>query len=114
MKIGGRHVDDIRVVSLEGRLDSSSSGEVMDQLSSLVNAGATRLVVNLKDLSYISSAGLRSILVAAKLAKTLNGDMRLCEANSLVSEILDRSGFSNLITLDLREEDAIRALGGKL
>ena len=111
MKIGKRQVDGITVVILDGRLDSSASGEVMDQLSGLVNAGATRMILNLESLTYISSAGLRSILVAAKLTKTLNGDMRMCEASDLVSQILETCGFSNLIKIDAHEEDSIKALG---
>ena len=114
MKIGKRQVDGITVVTLDGRLDSSTSGEVMDQLSGFVNAGATRMILNLESLIYISSAGLRSILVAAKLIKTLNGDMRMCEASGLVAQILETCGFSNLVKIDAHEEDSIKALGGNL
>ena len=84
------------------------------QLSGFVNAGATRMILNLESLIYISSAGLRSILVAAKLIKTLNGDMRMCEASGLVAQILETCGFSNLVKIDAHEEDSIKALGGNL
>jgi len=110
MKIGERQEYGITVVTLEGRLDSSTSGEVMDRLSGLVNAGATRMVLNLKELTYISSAGLRSILVAAKLTKSLSGQMRMCEANHLISQVLENSGFSNLIKVDSQEEESVKAL----
>ena len=110
MKIGERQEYGITVVTLEGRLDSSTSGEVMDRLSGLVNAGATRMVLNLKELTYISSAGLRSILVAAKLTKSLSGQMRMCEANDLISQVLETSGFSNLIKVDSQEEESVKAL----
>ena len=114
MKIDYRQADGVTVVNLSGRLDSASSGEVMDQLNGLVNGGAAKLVVNLKDLTYISSAGLRSILVAAKLTKALNGDMRLCEPNGLVSKILEDSGFANLIKIDNHEGQSLEALRGDL
>lgn len=114
MKIDHRQVNGTTVVDLSGRLDSSTSGEVMDRLNGLVNGGATKLVLNLRDLTYISSAGLRSIFVAAKLAKTLNGDMRLCEPNGLVSKILETSGFANLINIDTEERQSLEALGAKL
>ena len=114
MKISKRPVDGITVVSLDGRLDSSASGQVMDELCGFVNAGSIMLILNLQKLTYISSAGLRSVLVAAKLVKTLNGDMRLCEANGLVSETLTTSGFSNIINLDSDEESSIKMLAGKL
>lgn len=114
MKIGKRQLDGVAIVTLDGRLDSSTSGQVMDELCGFVNAGAIRMILNLRNLTYISSAGLRSILVAAKLAKTLNGDMRLCEANGLVSETLASSGFSNIIKLDAHEDVSIKAFGSKL
>ena len=95
-----------------GRIDTASSGDVMDQLNGPVNAGATRLIVNLKDLTYISSAGLRSILVAAKMTKTLNGGMRLCEPNALVSKTLEVSGFDNLIKIDSLESQSLEAFRG--
>lgn len=113
MKVGKRQAGGVTVVTLEGRLDSSTSGDVMDQLVGFVNAGATRMVLNLKDLTYISSAGLRSILVAAKLIKTLGGEMRMCEASQSIAEILQTSGFSDLIRIDTHEEAATRALAGK-
>ena len=111
MQIEHRQVDGVTVALISGRLDSAVADDVTAQLDRLVNAGATRLVVNLKDVSYISSAGLRSIFVAAKLTRSLNGDMRLCEPNPLVSKILDASGFANLIKIDTEERQSLEALG---
>jgi anti-anti-sigma factor len=112
MKIEHRQEDGVTLVQLSGRLDSSVAGDVMDQLNGLVSAGTTKLVVNLKELSYISSAGLRSILVAAKLIKSVNGEMRLCEPNGRVSKVLDESGFSYLIKIDSHEGQSLEALRG--
>jgi len=82
----------------------------MDELNEAVDAGAARLVVNLQHVPYVSSAGLRSILVAAKLAKSSKGEMRLCQASDLVRKILEESGFSNLIRIDDEESQSIAAL----
>lgn len=105
-----RQLDGITMVDMTGRLDSSVSGQVMDRLNEIVNAGATRLIVNLKQVTYISSAGLRGILVAAKLIKSSNGEMRLCQPNDLVRKILEESGFANLVRIDDRESESIAAL----
>ena len=110
MNILQRQIDGITLIDLSGRLDSSVSGQVMDQLNEIVNAGNTRLVVNLGQVSYISSAGLRSILVAAKLVKSANGEMRLCQPNDLVKRTLEESGFANLIRIDDDEVQSIAAL----
>jgi anti-anti-sigma factor len=66
--------------------------------------------VNLQHVPCISSAGLRSIMVAAKLAKSSKGEMRLCQASDLVRKILKVSGFSNLIRIDDAESQSIAAL----
>lgn len=105
-----RQFDGITMVDMSGRLDSSASGPVMDRLNEIVNAGANKLIVNLKQVSYISSAGLRGILVAAKLVKSSNGEMRLCEPNDFVRKILEESGFANLIRIDDQESQSIAAL----
>jgi anti-sigma B factor antagonist len=112
MNVQHRDVDGITVVDLSGRLDSAVAGEVMDKLNALVNGGATKLVINLKDLAYISSAGLRSILVAAKLVQTSNGSMRLCEPTGRVSQILHESGFAQLLKIDSHEAQSIAGLRG--
>ncbi len=112
MDILQRKIDGITIVDMTGRLDSSVSGLVMDQLNGIVSSGVTKLIINLQQVSYISSAGLRSILVAAKLAKSSNGEMRLSQPNDLVRRILEESGFSNLIMIDDHESRSIAALQG--
>jgi len=101
---------DMTVVRLSGRLDSSTSGDVMDQLNAVVEKMSTRIVLNLENVTFMSSAGLRSILVAAKLAQSSGGQMRMCCPRPLVSEILINSGFSNIIHIDTSEEQAIASL----
>jgi len=110
MKIDHRQVDGVTIVDLSGRLDSFAAGDVMDQLNAIVNGGTTRLIVNLKEVTYISSAGLRSLFVPAKLILSLKGGMRLCEPTALVSKILDASGFANLIKIDSSEEQSLAEL----
>ena len=112
MNIEQRVVDGVTVAYLTGRLDSSVAGEVMDGLNAIVNAGTTKLVINLRDLTYISSSGLRGLLVAAKLIKSANGDLRLCEPIERVAKVLNDSGFSNLIRTDNSESDSVAALRG--
>ena len=110
LTITRREADGITLVDIAGRLDSSVSGQVMDQLNDIVATGVTRLVINLAHVNYISSAGLRSILVAAKLLKSASGEMRLCQPNDFVKRTLEDSGFANLIRIDEDESQSIAAL----
>lgn len=110
MDIEQRQTEDITIVNVSGRLDSSVSGQLMDRLVGIVNSGSAKLIVNLQDLHYISSAGLRSILVAAKLIRSSGGELRLCQPSELVRKILLESGFSNLIRIDEDEAGSVAAL----
>lgn len=74
--------------------------------SSKLRSLAAKVLLNLEELDYISSAGLRSILVAAKLLKSARGEMRICHPNEVVAEVLETSGFHNLLRVHDTELDA--------
>jgi len=112
MPMETRHKDGVTIVDLSGRLDSAVSNDVTEQLTALVDSGHSKLIMNMKELAYLSSAGLRSLLVAAKLAKSANGEMRLCEPNGRVAKVLNEAGFDFLIKIDSDEAQSIAALRG--
>ena len=86
-------------ISLEGRLDTSSSPELEDVLDSSLD-GIQNLVFDLSRLEYLSSAGLRVILSAQKRMGQQQGEMKLCHLNDTVKEILDVTGFSDFLTIE--------------
>jgi len=81
----------------------------MDALVGVVKGGANKLLLNIKEVSFISSAGLRSILVAAKLLKNSKGQMKICNANESVKRVLETSGFTSLVSLYGDENEALAA-----
>lgn len=109
MEISTNDVAGVTFVSLKGDIKSTTSGDVMDALVGLVKAGSNKLLINLGGVDFISSAGLRSILVAAKLLKNSNGQMRICSANESVAKVLETSGFTNLVALYADESEALAA-----
>lgn len=86
MKITTNEVAGVTFVNISGEIMSTTSGAVMDVLVDLVQGGKNKLLLNIKDVSFISSAGLRSILVAAKLLQNSDGQMRICSANESVKK----------------------------
>ena len=106
-----KDISGIAIVRIGGQLGSTTSGEVMDRLNELAKGGGKKMILNLRDLEYISSAGLRSILVPAKLLKSSDGELRICEANPSVRKVLETSGFSALVSLHDTEREALLALG---
>jgi len=109
IEIETKELAGITVVYLSGQLGSTTYGEVSDRLVKMVEEGVEKILLNLKGLEFITSAGLRSILVPAKLQKGRSGQLRMCEANETVSEILKTSGFVDLIALHDSEGEAVSA-----
>ena len=112
MEISSREVSDILVVDMAGRLDTSTSGDAYDEMVGIAQSGAKQVVLNLDKLEYVSSAGLRVILTAAKLLQASTGEMKICHANGVVKEVLETSGFDSLIKILDDENDAVAAFGG--
>ncbi len=111
MQIDTRQVEGMTVIDMVGRLDTSTSGGAYDEMVEIAQSGVTKVVLNLDQTEYISSAGLRVILTAAKLLKSSMGEMKICHANGVVKEVLETSGFNHIIDLYDDEKDAIAAFG---
>lgn len=99
MNITSRKEGIICVVSVGGRLDGTGAPEVETQCRSLIDSGEIRQLLDLTDVEYISSAGLRSLLVVAKQIKAVNGILVLCNLQPVVKEVMEISGFDKILTL---------------
>ena len=87
------------VISLEGRLDSLTASDLKEELKSSLDGVAT-LIFDLEELEYISSAGLRVLLMAQKTMDQLSGEMKVCHVNETVAEIFEVTGFSDFLTIE--------------
>ena len=85
-------------VALEGRLDTTTAPKLEEELRSSVD-GITRLVFDVEKLEYISSAGLRVLLAMQKLMNQ-QGEMVLQNVNEAVTETLDVTGFSDILSIE--------------
>jgi anti-anti-sigma factor len=100
----------ITVVSMEGSLDTNTSKEAGDQLNKLVADGNKKLLVDLSNLDYVSSAGLRILLATTKALKPLKGEMRICGLNETVNEVFEISGFTMIFNVFKTAEEAFVGL----
>ena len=107
MEITTRNVNDVKVVQIEGELDTSSSPEAHQQLDQLREKGAKKILLDMAKLDFISSAGLRVLLATAQELKQDGGDLRVCSLNESVKEVFDLSGFSTLLMVLDNEEKAL-------
>ncbi len=90
-------MNDCLIVIPRKRLDTNNSPEVADAITEKIQGGEDKVVFDLGRTDYISSAGLRVILVTAKLLKPKNGKMALCNANDQILEVLEISGFNSIV-----------------
>ena len=85
-------------VSLEGRLDTTSAPQLEGELKTAVD-GVTKLIMDLKDLVYVSSAGLR-VLLATQKVMLRQGEMVIRGANEDVMEIFEVTGFVDILNIE--------------
>ena len=94
-----KSIDNGRVtLALEGRLDTVTAPDLENELKKSME-GATKLVLDFSALDYISSAGLRVLLYAEK-QMSRQGEMKVTGVNSTIMEILDVTGFSDILTVE--------------
>ena len=87
------------VVAVEGELDSNTSRELEDMLCALMQVQAA-VVVDLNKVPYVSSAGLRVLLKAAKIGRSAAHRLVLAGLAPQVREVFDISGFSNIFRIE--------------
>ncbi len=107
MDMVDKKLDSVNVLSLSGRLDAYSATEVEKKLDSLIESGQNRLVINLENLEYISSSGLRVFLAALKKAKKAQGDVKLACMKPFIKEVFDIAGFSQLFSIFDTQDAAV-------
>jgi anti-anti-sigma factor len=89
--------DGVQQVTLTGRLDSVTSSGLEKSLQALFEATGTRTMVDFSALTYVSSAGLRVILMAAKRVKQSQGKLVLFGLMPQVREVFEISGFLKIL-----------------
>ncbi len=103
-------VDDICEVRPKGRLDSASGPAFEKDLLGRIESGRLRMLLDFGELQYISSAGLRIVLLAAKKMKSAGGKMALCSLNPQIAEVFEISGFSNILDIHSSRDAALLVL----
>ena len=98
------------IIRAEGRVDSSNAGEFEAATMAAIDADAA-LVFDLGALTYMSSAGLRVLLVALKANKAKARKVGLADAQENVANVLKMSGFGAMFTVGDSVDETIAALG---
>lgn len=99
IQIEPKHTSGGTVVRLNGKLDSGNATPVENSLLEVIAHGETNLKIDCKLLTFISSAGLRSLIMALKKMKPIGGSITLIELQANVKEVLEISGVLPLFKI---------------
>ena len=107
MAFNVKETNGVSVIAIGGRLDTQTAPDAQRKFAELINNGADKLLINFEKLDYISSAGLRSLLFAAKQMKSKSGEIRVCSLNDTVTEVFEISGFMTILNVSNNETEAL-------
>jgi anti-anti-sigma factor len=103
--------DNAMVVSVTGRMDATTTPEYEQKLNQLIESGQKSFVIDFIDLEYISSAGLRGILVTVKAIKAAGGKIAFANIRNTVKDVFDISGFGTIFQINDSVESALTQIG---
>ena len=95
------------VVEVEGRIDGATAGDLENSMMAEVEDTDKVVVCDLNGVSYVSSAGLRAILVVAKRLSKQSVEFSICGLNGPVAEVFHISGFDRIFKVYEKREEAL-------
>jgi anti-sigma B factor antagonist len=108
MEISTKEMKRVSLVTVGGRVDSATAPDFEKALQALIQASRSQIVLDLKGVDYMSSAGLRAMVSALKAAKSGGGDLRLAQPSERVRAVLELAGLDAIFTT---YDDLIEAVG---
>ncbi len=86
-------INDVLVLSLEGKVDTETSPDLREVVFDVIDNGARRIVIDCSGMTYISSAGLRVLMLISSKLKPLGGSLGLSNIRSDILTHLENAGF---------------------
>ena len=109
IEIAEERNDDVLVLLPVGRLDSGNARSFESVVMQRISGGEQRLIIDFSRLDFISSSGLRVLLLAAKALKAGSGTLVLCGMKAHIEEVFRISGFDRIIPIKPSREAALEA-----
>lgn len=99
--------DGVMIVEPRGRIDTIGAKPFGDRLAALINSGSRHVLIDLRQIPYISSAGFRALLIAAKLMDQAKGKLMLCGMSPEIKRLFEIGNFTDLFTICATREEGI-------
>ena len=107
LEVKRKDVEEVSVICLKGYLDAHTASDFEKALQDLLDEDRVRIVVNLAELNYISSAGLGVFMGFIEDIRAKEGDIKLAELTEKVFRVFDLLGFPVLYEILDKEQEAI-------
>jgi anti-sigma B factor antagonist len=99
--------DNFIIAKASGKIDATNAGEFTELLLDLFK-NKNRVVLDFEKVDYVSSAGLRSVLIAAKEAQSRNGVLVICSLQEQIYEIFEMTGFTEMLKVVSSTDEAVK------
>jgi anti-anti-sigma factor len=108
MELTEQKKDQCMIIGIEGRLDTTNYAVLEKKLMDLIDSHQDKILVDCSKMDYISSSGLRILLMALKKITLAKGRFALCCLQENIHEIFEISGFTSIFEIHLSREDALK------
>ncbi len=110
MEVQQENTNGVEIFKIKGSLNSNTSPEFETLIYKSLENGQRKLILNLEDLDYISSAGIRVMLKTTKDLKRMDGNIVLCSLQDYVREVFDIAGFDGYLNIENNLDAAMTAI----
>ena len=110
MQIIDSEKNGITILSVSGRMDATNVNEFDTACHAKLENSVSRMIIDLKDLEYISSAGLRGILSLEKSVRAGKKKIAYCAMQPMVADVFKISGFNSILAIYSSLDEALAAL----
>ena len=107
MNIQTSELKRVTLFEITGRIDSTNANELGEALNTAIDSGRTQIVLDLSNVEYMSSAGLRELVAALKKVKRGTGDLRLASPSPRVLEVLELAGLDSIFKIFPTQVEAV-------
>ena len=110
MAVNSDRQDGTLIARADGRIDGANAREFQVALEGAIDPSDSSVILDLENLSYISSAGLRVILMTAKTLQRQKAKFAICSLSPSIKEVFQISGFDRIIPIHSSVDDALASL----
>lgn len=110
MELSKKEVEGAVIVSVKGKIDTVAAPDFEKYLLEQIEKTKSSLIVNMSELFYITSAGLRAVLAATKKLKEKEKDILLVELQKTVKDVFKIAGFNTFCKILDTEEAALQQI----